>query len=284
MVSIAFRKEDIVLYKKGILCILMFVFLMSILAGCQQGGTISNTLTPEKTSNPQVQKSSEPTKKYTQSSTIKPAAKLVVIDAGHQAKGNSDTEPIGPGATEMKKKVSSGTRGTTTGIYEYELNLTVAHKLKKVLEGMGYLVIMTRTTNDVDISNSERAKMANTANADALIRIHANGSEKSSINGVLTICNTSKNPYNASIYQQCRKLADCVLSAVITSTNANSRGVWETDTMSGINWSKVPTTIVEMGYMTNPEEEKLLVNEEYEDKIVTGIANGLNQYFKEANN
>ena len=284
MVSIALRKEVIVLYKKAILCIFLFVSLMFILAGCQQGGAISNTLTPEKTSSPQVQKSSEPTKKHTQTSTIKPAARMVVIDAGHQARGNSDTEPIGPGATKMKKKVSSGTRGTTTGIYEYELNLTVAKKLKKVLEGMGYQVIMTRTNNDVDISNSERAKIANDAKADAFIRIHANGSEKNSVNGVLTICNTSKNPYNASIYQQCRKLADCVLSSVITSTKANSRGVWETDTMSGINWSKAPTTIVEMGYMTNPEEEKLLVNGEYEDKIVTGIANGLNQYFKETNN
>ncbi len=206
---------------------------------------------------------------------------VVVIDAGHQAKGNPEKEPVGPGAKEMKKKVSGGTRGTTTGLFEYKLNLIVAFKLQKRLEELGYQVIMTRTANDIDMSNVERAKIANEAEADAFIRIHANGSTKTSVCGMETICNTKNNPYNGDIYTECRRLSDCLITGLIEATGALSKGVWETDTMTGINWSEVPTTIVEMGYMTNPNEDELLASDDYQTRIVEGIVAGLSRYFEE---
>ncbi|MEE1305732.1 MAG: N-acetylmuramoyl-L-alanine amidase [Agathobacter sp.] len=210
---------------------------------------------------------------------VKTCKYLIVIDPGHQKQQNTQLEPIGPGATRRKIKVAGGTRGVATGKYEYQLNLEVSLKLEAELKKRGYEVVLIRRTHNVNISNSQRAKIANNLKADAFIRIHANGSDSSYISGAMTLCMTQNNPYNASLYSKSYKLSSRVLSGLVKATDCKNQGIGRVDNMSGINWSKVPVTIVEMGYMTNYEEDRKMATSSYQKKIAIGIANGINSYF-----
>ena len=203
----------------------------------------------------------------------------VVLDPGHSAVVAPGTEPLGPGSSEYKAADASGTSGVASGVREYELTLNISVQLKAELEGRGYTVLMTRESNDVPVSCIERANVANNAGAAAYVRIHANGSENQGAAGAMTICTTPGSPYASELYSASRNLSDCILNKYCEMTGCRSEGVWETDTMSGNNWSRVPVTIVEMGYMTNPQEDLLMQTPEYQSKIVQGIADGIDLFF-----
>lgn len=207
--------------------------------------------------------------------------KVVAIDAGHQLRGNSSTEPNGPGSSVKKAKVTSGTSGSATRLPEYKLNLQVAKKLKKELKSRGYEVVMIRTKHNVNISNVKRAQIANEAKADAFIRIHANSASDSSVSGALSMGPTNSNKYlSAKIRKESRKLSQKVIRKFCQATGAKNRGVMYTDTMTGINWCKVPVTIIEMGFMSNPSEDRKMSTASYQEKMVKGIADGIDAYLK----
>lgn len=240
---------------------------------------------PKVTEEPVVTKEAEVTEEPEELIPEEPVligtGKIVAIDPGHQGKGNHDQEPIGPGASETKAKVASGTTGRTTGVPEYVLNLDVSMKLKEELLARGYEVYMIRETHDINISNAERAKAAAEAGADILVRIHANGSENTSVAGALTMAPSTSNRFlSAELVEECQELSADIIETFCAATGANNQGVYQTDTMSGLNWCTIPATIVELGYMTNPEEDTKMQTEEYQNLMVQGIANGIDQYFE----
>lgn len=203
---------------------------------------------------------------------------VIAIDAGHQNFGMSDTEPNAPGSTVMKAKVTSGTIGTVTNIWEHELNLDVAMRLKKLLLDAGYSVVMIRESGNVTISNAERAQIANQYGVDAFVRIHANSASNTSARGALTMCQSEKNKYNGYMYNDSYSLSKLIIDEFCKETGLGNRGVTKTDTMTGINWCTVPTTIVEMGFMSNAAEDRLMATEAFKQNAAEGIFKGLVRY------
>ena len=209
----------------------------------------------------------------------KSATRIIAIDAGHQGKGNSKKEPIGPGSRVTKAKVTSGTQGVATGVPEYKLTLVIALKVKEELLNRGYDVFMIRETHDVNLSNKERAEMANESGADLFIRIHADGSENSSVSGTSTLYPSKDNPYVPQLSKDSYTLSKSIVDAMCKRTKAKNRGAIARDDMSGINWCTIPVSIIEMGYMSNKKEDKLMQTEKYQDKLAQGICDGIDNYY-----
>lgn len=205
---------------------------------------------------------------------------VVAIDAGHQARGNSQLEPIGPGASTQKPKVAGGATGTATRIPEYQTTLNVSLKLRDVLQSRGYKVVMIRTTNDVNISNRERAEIANNAGAGAFIRLHCDGIGNSGVTGASVQEPANGNPYmSAGNVSASQSLGRTVLNHYCSTTGIRNRGMAARNDLSGINWCKTPVCLLEMGFISNGDEDRKLNNSDFQQKIAEGIANGIDAYF-----
>ena len=209
------------------------------------------------------------------------AAEKVCIDPGHQAKGNMQTEEVAPGSSKRKPKVAYGTKGVATKKPEYQLALEVGLKLRDALKAKGYSVFMVREKNDVNISNKERALMTNKAGCNVYLRLHADASENSSTRGVTVLTSSSKNPHTKSVQQSSDKFSKAILSEYTKATGFKSRGVSYRDDLTGTNWSTVTNTLLEMGFMTNPEEDRKMASPDFQNVMVKGIVNGIEKYFRE---
>ena len=216
-------------------------------------------------------KTSKTSKKKKQKPTIG-------IDPGHQGRGDGTKEPNGPGSSVMKAKVAGGTSGVSTKKPEYQLTLEIALALKTELEARGYKVVLTRDTNDVSISNKERAEKLNES-CDIAIRLHADGAG-SSATGASMQCHTAKNPYIANLYEKSNKLSSCIINAYCSATGMKNRGIAYRDDLTGTNWSTIPVTLLEMGFMTNTSDDNYMSSAAGQAAMVKGIANGIDAYYK----
>lgn len=206
---------------------------------------------------------------------------IVGIDPGHQGPhvDMSATEPNGPNSSEMKAKATSGTSGVYSGLGEYQLNLDVSLKLQQILEDRGYQVILCRKDNDTAISNAERALLAAEGGAEIYVRIHANGSDDHSVQGALSMSPSPNNPYIPDLYTESQRLSQILLDSYCAATGFDNRGVQYTDTMTGINWSQVPVTILEMGFMSNEHDDLAMADSNFQQTMAEGIADGIDTYF-----
>ncbi len=207
---------------------------------------------------------------------------LIAIDPGHQGESvdMSALEPEAPGSDSMKRKATAGTCGRYTGIPEYQLNLDISLALRDALEEQGYDVLLTRENNETAISNAERAVLANDSGADILIRVHANGSEDASANGALVLVGSQSNDYVGHLYEQSYRLGESILNAYCDKTGMQNRGIVTNDHMTGINWSRIPVIILEMGFMTNEQDDRSMADAEYRQRMVEGIVEGINAYYQ----
>lgn len=206
---------------------------------------------------------------------------VIVVDAGHQLREDIGKEAIGPGGAESEQKMDVGQVGVYTGQQEYDVNLAAALKLKGELESRGYTVYLTRNNNAVNISNKERADVASNLHADALISLHTGYSEDAEVRGVGAVCQSSKNSYVYDLYSESKDLCQTLLEAMVKTTENKKQDVREVDTLTQINWCKVPMALVEIGYLSNENDDRLLSGDQYHEKVAKGIADGLDAFFAE---
>ena len=274
--------------RKKSLIVSIFIIVSLMTFGC------SNSASPSDTSSGYTKSDSKDSKLQENNSTNNNQSKeatntttvnkkneqyIICIDPGHQTKGDMSEEPVAPGSSEKKFKVSWGTQGVATKIPEYELTLSASKILKKDLEQMGFKVIMTRETNDVNITNSERAIFANDNNADLVIRIHADGSDDSSTTGASLHIPSQDSQYTSKIYPESNECAK-LISLQMKQDGFKVNNIYQRSDLTGFNWSKVPVVLVEMGFMSNPEEDQKMAETSYQEKMMKSVAEGAQAYFE----
>lgn len=231
---------------------------------------------------PETESEIPETESETETETEEGNGHIVALDPGHQSfeVDMSAPEPIGPGASQTKMKATTCTAGKFTGVPEYQLVLTIGLALRDELEQRGYEVVMTREDNMTAISNKERAEVATNAGADILVRIHADGNNDTSVHGAMTMVPSTNNPYVAYLHDDSYMLGEQIINAYCSQTGMKNNGVVLSDNMSGINWSTVPVTILEMGFMSNQTDDENMQDAAYQKNMVQGIADGIDAYFE----
>ncbi len=231
---------------------------------------------------PQPTATDEPLPTETPTPTPLPTDKAkhkVALDPGQQKNENKNDEPVGPGSSETVKKMSYGATSVTNDMREHEWNLIVAKLVKAELEARGYEVYMTRETADVDISNGERAKLANASGSEILVGIQADAGANET-NGIYAQIAKSDNAFVGKLYKSSRTLAECIMDSLIKSTGANDRGFQENNKLAEVNFSEIPVVIMQLGFMSNKEEDAKLQTDEYRNKLANAICDGIDKYFQ----
>lgn len=204
---------------------------------------------------------------------------VIVIDPGHGGGSNLEKEPIAPGSSEMKIKDGGGAEGISTNTPEYKINMRVALALKDRLQQLGYKVIMTKEEENLSLGNVDRANIANDAKADLAIRLHCDSSDSGSAKGASMLVPKGTNENTKAIAKQSENYGKTILNNYCNYVGVNNRGLIYSGDMTGFNWSKVPVVLIEMGFLSNKDEDNFLSSKEFPQKAAEGIALGIREIF-----
>lgn len=203
----------------------------------------------------------------------------IVIDPGHDLRANLATEPIGPGSSTRKIKDGGGTRGSVTGTPEHVVNLKVSVLLKAELERRGYCVTMTRTRSSAtSMGNVARAKIANRAHAALFVRIHADGNASHARNGTATLYPAFHRGWTDDILPESKTAARLVQGELVKGLGSRDLGTVARTDLTGFNWADVPAILPELGFLTNPREDRLLSSRAYQLKAAKALARGIARF------
>jgi len=202
-------------------------------------------------------------------------APVVVLDPGHDLRANLATEPIGPGARERKIKDGGGARGVVTGTPEAAVNLAIAHETARLLRRAGVSVVMTRTrTAGTSMGNVARARAANRTRAALFLRVHADGSASAAARGTAVLYPARRPGWTDDIAVPSRRAARLVLAELVRALGSRDRGLQARSDLTGFNWADVPAILVEVGFLTNPAEDRLLATAAYRRRAAIGLCRG----------
>ncbi len=205
----------------------------------------------------------------------------VCIDPGHQSVYVKKTEPRGPGISGTKVTVAGMARGRYTRRLESIVMLQIGLVVRDELLSRGATVIMTREVQDAGLDNLKRAGIANDANADYFLRLHADNTEKSKSNSIRVF-----SPYKSTYAQalgtakEYSLWANTLLTAIKNATGQQNGFAKLNDTYVANNWAKMPAFLIELGYMSNQVEDQLLSTPQYHQLLAKGIADGIEELEK----
>jgi len=203
------------------------------------------------------------------------AAPVVVVDPGHDRLANLRTEPIGPGSATRKILDGGGTHGVVTGIREADLTLAVSLRLRELLRRAGVRVVLTRTrTAGESMGNVARARIANGARAGLFLRVHADGAGSSDARGTHTLTPALRRGWTDDVYADSRRAARLVQAELVRALRFPDRGIHERLDYTGFNWADVPVILVELGFMTNPSEDRALARPAVRERAAVGLCRG----------
>lgn len=218
----------------------------------------------------------DPAKQITEDLTLEPVSPEIEVSGDIPATASgTNAERAG-----LKAKMTAASVGISSGIFEYDVTMSVANYLNAELVKRGYTVYLSRTTNNVNLSNAKRAQMANASGAEVYIKLEAASSRDETATGELGFITTSANSHNGALYQKNYELCYDVLKTTCQETNSARMGIYETDNMTSLNYCNMPAMVLNMGFLSYELDDVNLNTDDFKKKMAVGIADGIDLYFQ----